>query len=596
MPALLLLAGGGIVAVLAWSLWHQAEVERDLRAADAERAHTVAERIAQRAPANRAAFALVPAALRAAIDAHGAIDVADVGWLAPASSPVDDDLVVDDRIERATRSEFVDRDAAAAQRAYDELLAAPLVSSVRTRAVAAAAWQAVRANERTRADALRTELDERIATFTPRDLARPAVARAVAAALRLPTGAAGESAPAWAAQLAPFLPPDVFAGLPDVAPWSAAHAAIVQRRTQLAWIDGAWHARAVHAENALVVVDEHHVLWWQAREDGGFDAALLAPAAWCAAVARAGRDGALPELPLPWRWALAANTSEQFAGVPGIAGVTDADSPRAPLWVQPAVTGGLLLVLAAAFAFTVRAQLRAARAEVRAVRTQSEFLTTVTHELKTPLASIRLLGEMLADGRAVGREHDYYRMLAGEAGRLSLLIENVLDLGRLERGERAYDLRATDAGEVVSETLAMFAPVVERDSGTVAWHDASGGGAVRVDRGALVQALVAVLDNARKYGGAGGRIDVATRRDGERLAIDVRDHGPGVPMPERERIFARFVRGAAHAHGSTPGVGIGLHLARTIARAMRGDLVCIDPLDGGAGACFTFLLPVENPA
>jgi signal transduction histidine kinase len=142
----------------------------------------------------------------------------------------------------------------------------------------------------------------------------------------------------------------------------------------------------------------------------------------------------------------------------------------------------------------------------------------------------------------------------------------------------------------------MFTPVLERDGGTVVWEDLCGSTNVAVDRGALAQALVAVLDNARKYGGAPPRVQVTTRRDGARVAIDVRDHGPGVPVAEREHVFARFVRGSAHAHGSTPGVGIGLYLARTIARALRGDLVCGEPLDGGRGARFTFSLPSETAA
>jgi two-component system phosphate regulon sensor histidine kinase PhoR len=242
--------------------------------------------------------------------------------------------------------------------------------------------------------------------------------------------------------------------------------------------------------------------------------------------------------------------------------------------------------------------LRGARAEVRAARAQSEFLTTVTHELKTPLAGIRLLGEMLAEGRAKGREQDYYRMLAGEAGRLSLLIDNVLDLGRLERGERAYDLRATGLDGVITDTLALFAPVAERDGLRVEWQDALGPVMLPLDRSAFAQALVAVLDNARKYGRDGGRIDVATRAadDGRSAILDVRDHGVGVPADERERIFARFVRGRAHAHGGTPGVGIGLHIARTIARRLGGDLVAGDPLDGGPGARFSFSFPLPSPA
>jgi signal transduction histidine kinase len=87
-----------------------------------------------------------------------------------------------------------------------------------------------------------------------------------------------------------------------------------------------------------------------------------------------------------------------------------------------------------------------------------------------------------------------------------------------------------------------------------------------------------------------------TRSNGASLLVDVRDRGPGVPENERERIFERFVRGAAHAHGGTPGIGIGLYLARTIARRLGGDLVCASPADGGPGACFTFSFAMETPS
>jgi signal transduction histidine kinase len=200
----------------------------------------------------------------------------------------------------------------------------------------------------------------------------------------------------------------------------------------------------------------------------------------------------------------------------------------------------------------------------------------VTHELKTPLAGIRLLGEMLAEGRARGREQDYYRMLAGEAERLSQLIQNVLDLGRIERGERAYDLRSHDVGELVATTLAWFVPLVRQD-GLVVASTVSGLCRARIDRDAFVQALVAVLDNARKYGASGGRLDVAVvggpQVGGDSaVRVAVRDHGPGVPESEHESVFAKFVRGQAHRHGSTPGVGIGLYLARTIVRRLGGEL------------------------
>lgn len=580
------------MAVLGWLLWRSAASEADLRIADRERAHAVAERILQRAPSTAAVFAALPDAARAELRADGSLRVDDVGWLDRQPSPLDIDLVVDDRLERATRAEFVDRDAAAARAAYDELLAAPLASAVRLRVVAAACWHAIRAADVARAADLRAQLQQLVAPLQPADCGRPAIAVAVASALRADQQA-GQSVGADA--LAAFLPPDVFAGLSPEPKWCAAHQQVVARRATLLALRQAWVHAPVEA-HGVVAGDERHLLAWQPRADGGRDLAWVTPCEWTRAIEHAASTGALPDLPAPWRFDFAASTTpttSKFA-VPGIAGISRPDPGS--VWLAPGLVAALLAVLAAAFAFAVRWQLRAARAEVAAVRTQSEFLTTVTHELKTPLAAIRLLGEMLAEGRARGRENEYYAMLAGEAGRLSLLIENVLDLGRLERGERRYDLREVAIGDVLRETLAMFAPLVARDGGAVQWCAPQLDATVLADRGALVQALVAVLDNARKYGGASPRIDVTTRRDGSRLAIDVRDHGPGVRGAERERIFERFVRGDAHAHGSTPGVGIGLYLARAITHALRGDLVCGDPLDGGAGACFTFLLPVETPA
>jgi signal transduction histidine kinase len=594
--------------VLGYASWQGGVAEARLRDAERDRAHALAERILQRAPGSRAAFGAVPAAQRVAVAADGEVDAADVGWLVPAPSAVDVDLVVDDRVERATLAEFAARDAAAAQRAFDELLAAPLVGPVRLRVLAAAAWQAHRAERRERCAELAGELDERCGALAGVDLARPPVATAVASALRLAT--ARSATPTWAAALAPLLPPPLFAGLTDARRWADAHAAVCARRATLQVLAASCDEPVRRGGPALLAADRERLAWWLPRDaggdangggdggGGGGDAALLTPAQWIACVRGAGRDGALPEVPEPFRFALAADTTTAFGGVAGLRGVVEDPAARPPAWLRPALTAALLAALAGALAVAVGAQLRAARREVRAARTQSEFVTTVTHELKTPLAAIRLLGEMLLDGRARGRENDYYRMLAGEAGRLSMLIENVLDLGRLERGERVHDARPVDPRDAVAETLAMWAPLAERDGIAVAFDDRLDGGPdavlVRVDRAALVQALVAVLDNARKYAGAGRRIELVARAAGGEVAIDVRDHGAGVPAADRERIFERFVRGSAHAHGAVPGVGVGLYLARAIARRAGGDLECGDPLDGGPGARFTFRLPVET--
>jgi signal transduction histidine kinase len=565
-------------------LWRSAAIEHDLRIAEHDRAHALAERILQQAPTSAALFEALPTRAKAVLRADGTLVFDDVGWLEQEPSPLDGDPVAEDRLNRAAQAEFVAHDQAEAQRQFDELLAGPLVEAIRLRVLVAAWFQALRADQSDRAATLLGEVQQRAASIGPHDLGRPAIARIVAALCR--TG--------WrdGHRLAAYLPPDVAASLDDEQ-WGRSHLQVDERRQVLRAMLRTWQQRTPTTSSGIAVGDERHLFCWITRPDDSRDLAWVTPRCWVDALERAMATGAVPAIGGPWRFTVADTTTSAF-GAPGIAGIVRPDAGS--VWLRPGLLGALLVGLAAAFALAVRWQLRAARAEVAAARTQSEFLTTVTHELKTPLAAIRLLGEMLAEGRAKGREDDYYRMLAGEAGRLSLLIENVLDLGRIERGDRAFDVRPLDAGEVVGETLAMFTPLLERDGGVVRWDDLCGTVRVRADREALVQALVAVLDNARKYGGTPQRLEVVTRRDDDHLAIDVRDHGPGVAPAERDRIFERFVRGSAHAHGSTPGVGIGLHLARRLLRASGGDLVCGDPLDGGPGARFTFRLPLETPA
>lgn len=248
------------------------------------------------------------------------------------------------------------------------------------------------------------------------------------------------------------------------------------------------------------------------------------------------------------------------------------------------VAFALLCGVGSLFAF------RAMRRERAALELRTEFLATVTHELKTPLAGVRLVAELLADEHVVDDDQRrmWLRRLEGEAARLGMLIENVLDLGRTERGEARHSPEPTDLGELIGDTLALFAALAERD-GIALDVDLARDLTARVDRQALQQVVLNLCDNARKYGAP--PLAVNLRRDGATAELQVRDHGPGVPPAERERIFARFRRGSAHEHGSVPGVGLGLHLARAIALRHGGSLVCEDP-GRDDGACFTLRLPL----
>lgn len=200
-------------------------------------------------------------------------------------------------------------------------------------------------------------------------------------------------------------------------------------------------------------------------------------------------------------------------------------------------------LLAVVFGLGLFSSLRSLRREAEATRIRAQFLTTVTHELKTPLAGIRLLAEMLEEGRVQAAE--------------------------------------------------LFGPVAERDGMRIALQLRETS-MVRLDRGAFIQALLNVMDNARKYAAEGGRLDVCDVSTNGTYEVAIRDYGPGIPAEEAAQIFARFERGALHQSGSIPGVGLGLYLARTIARSHGGDLRVEAPGDGGAGACFRFILPLDT--
>lgn len=579
------LGGAALLAVVAQS-WRAAALEQSALQAEIARSMAIAEDILRTAPTCRAAFDVATQG-RAAVLRNGAIVVPDdVGWLHEANSPLDDDAVVADRLARAATAEFVDRSPEAATRAFDALLAGPLLSSQRIPALAAAAWQSERMGDAIRHRSLREQLDTLLAALQPADLARPALARSAAAALRMPR----DGEPSWATKLAPFLPEAESQGLSGS--WSGAHEVAVARRRELLQIERALQEATAQATDTAITATSLGTLWRIPSNDGEWLAAIVAPRSFVDAVLRAGELAALPRWPWLVQAELQSGDAPPFAGLPFVAGLSptsrDPFSHSAVLW--PFATAALALLFAAAW----RAQRRATARERDAMAAQTEFLTNVTHELKTPLASIRLLGEMLAEGRAKGREHDYHAMLVAESARLSTLVENVLDLGRTERGERALAVRDFDLAEATREAVRLLEPLLMQHGRSIAVATTSTDVAAmaRGDRDAAAQALIAVLDNARKYGA--GSVDVAITADNSHVRVEVRDHGEGVDEDERERIFERFVRGTRHRHGSTPGAGIGLYLARSVLRQLGGDLVASAP-DDGIGARFVLTLP-RSPA
>jgi signal transduction histidine kinase len=598
----LTLLGSGLLLplLLGLQLSRGIAAERERRALEVERAVARATELLVRARRSPEVLDELPADTRFRFSDGALAFEEDVGWLWQKPTDAMRDLVVDDRLARAQRQEFDGEDAPRIAQAYDELLAGPLGRTSRARVLGAAAFHARRAGLAERARKMEAALGEILATTRPSELGDPDLAGAIAALARLEPDPS-QPGHAVVARLGTFVPAELLTGsAAGVGTWREDLSRRTQRRATLQTVDRtlrvARDERGVAlAGGGVLPVDARRFVWWLPERNGSTVGALVDPSSFVDAVQRAGERGALASWPELAEVA-PADISDTAHGIPGLGPVrpAEATADEATLadWLPAALTWALLGVFVAV-AFH---EVRTSRREALAVAAHSEFLTSVTHELRTPLASIRLLAEMLAEGRARDRAPDYHRMLVAESARLSMLIENVLDLGRTERGARALDLQSTDVRALVEETVALVAVQADAEGRAIQLDIATDAPVrARVDRAALAQALVAVLDNARKYGEGSIEVSVQRSAPGSGPVVRVRDRGRGVSPDERESIFARFERGRAHRDGSKPGLGIGLYLARTLLRRMGGDLACVDPSDG-PGAVFVFHLPHEANA
>ena len=233
------------------------------------------------------------------------------------------------------------------------------------------------------------------------------------------------------------------------------------------------------------------------------------------------------------------------------------------------------------------------RRQLTLARQKSDFVSNVSHELKTPLTSIRMFAELLGEERVTdpGKRREFLRIIGAESARLTRLINQVLDFSRLERGEKTWSFSAVDLRDVVREAVETCGPPLEAAGVTISGPLESGPIWVSGDRDALVQIVVNLLSNVEKYAAQGREVVltlVGSSAGGE-AHLEVADRGPGVPRGMEARIFEQFVRGDDSLTGGIPGSGLGLTLARQIARAHGGDVRC-DPRSGG-GSVFTLSLP-----
>ncbi len=234
---------------------------------------------------------------------------------------------------------------------------------------------------------------------------------------------------------------------------------------------------------------------------------------------------------------------------------------------------------------------QARRSEADA-RQKTSFVANVSHEFKTPLTTIRLFAELLEEGRVrdPAQGGEYLRTIGRETQRLARLVNNVLDFSRLEQGRKKYAREPLDIAGEITRLLDTYERHLT-EAGLALRRDFPAGPVnVTTDRDAVVQIVLNLLDNVCKYAAAGGEVAVALKpRTAGGVALSVLDRGPGVPDAHRERIFEKFHRVDETLTAERSGAGLGLSIARQLARGLGGELRH-EPRPGG-GAAFVLELP-----
>ena len=255
-----------------------------------------------------------------------------------------------------------------------------------------------------------------------------------------------------------------------------------------------------------------------------------------------------------------------------------------------------LCLLAAATMFGAWLLWRDLRRDLRLAEMRSQFVSSVSHELKTPLTAIRMLAETLQMGR--GRDPrtqaEYLETIVNECERLSRLVQGVLLFSKAEQGKKVYHFHPTEVDEAVRAAARAMEYPLSQKGFRLRMEIEPGLPPIQADRDALEQAILNLLGNAMKYSGDERDIDLALGRQHGDLVIRVTDRGLGIAPEEQPRIFEKFYRAPTPENQFISGTGLGLALVAHIVKA-HGGRVQVESAPG-KGSTFSIRLPVEEPA
>ncbi len=275
-----------------------------------------------------------------------------------------------------------------------------------------------------------------------------------------------------------------------------------------------------------------------------------------------------------------------FLSAAGRADALPASSARRTLTAALMVLGIFLLLGLFAIYHSVRTV-------VDLSERRSQFVSSVTHELKTPLTNIRMYIEMLEQGIAATpeREQDYFHILGSESARLSRLINKVLELAKLEKKQRRFGLQPGNLQEVLSEVRTVMSHKLAQEGFTLN-IDVPDDLRFAYDREVMIQVLINLIENSIKFGRLSPErtIAIAAALQDGRVHIAVSDTGPGIPGKALKKIFDDFYRADTALTRATGGTGIGLALVKKFILAMEGQVRASNNLPG-PGCTITLSLP-----
>lgn len=268
----------------------------------------------------------------------------------------------------------------------------------------------------------------------------------------------------------------------------------------------------------------------------------------------------------------------------------------APRSIQPEFFLLALLLILGITLFGAYILWRDVRREVKTAEMRSQFVSSVSHELKTPLTAIRMFAETLRFGRTKDQKAhtEYLETIVNESQRLTRLLNNVLDFSKIEKGKRIYHPEPASLYEVVKSAARTMEYPLKQQGFQLDISMEEGLPLAQVDRDAMEQALLNLLHNAVKYSGDSKKIGLHLKKKNTHALIQVADQGIGIPPQEKEKIFEKFYRAASPQNERIAGTGLGLALVSHIVEAHGGRLELES--EPGKGSTFSIYIPLEKKA